>query len=238
MTALADSLGLQGELAAEIAEALVSLSVRMKKREWKRNRRRTQGLRVLFASQSNRAQSRHSAGGFKQSGAILWPGSRSIRFRAGARTTGIDAAQIYHYYEPLDSWKSKRSPKPSWHCVCSQICRGAPGSGAMCLLARRDYERALAEFGAAATLSPSDAEIGRLIASIKRRQGKWQESLQEYERVQKTDPQNQIPFANLSLPTPRSGAGRAARWAMQMRTMAPPHWLRKFKAVMSILVEG
>src|SRR5213080_4178396 len=95
----------------------------------------------------------------------------------------------------------------------------------------QDYERALAEFGAAAALSPSDAEIGRLIASIKRRQGKWQESLEEYERVQKTDPQNpntvrELVFTN----TARRRWPEASRWATQMRTMAPASLVAKIQS--------
>ena len=45
--------------------------------------------------------------------------------------------------------------------------------------------RALEQFETASSLSPSNGDIGRLIAAIKRRQGKWRESLEEYERVER-----------------------------------------------------
>jgi tetratricopeptide (TPR) repeat protein len=60
----------------------------------------------------------------------------------------------------------------------------------MHLLDGSDYERALKQFETASRLSPSNGDIGRLIAAVKRRQGKWQESLEEYERVARIDPQN------------------------------------------------
>src|SRR5207237_6722827 len=67
--------------------------------------------------------------------------------------------------------------------------------------------------------------------SIKRRQGKWQESLEEYERVQRTDPQNpntvrELVFTN----TAQRRWPEAARWATQMRTMAPASLVAKIQS--------
>jgi tetratricopeptide (TPR) repeat protein len=54
----------------------------------------------------------------------------------------------------------------------------------------QDYNRALVEFDTASRLSPNNSEAGGLIAAIKRRQGKWQESLDSYQKISKLDPQN------------------------------------------------
>jgi len=141
-------------------------------------------------------------------------------------------AQIYHYYEPLDSWKSKALAEAELALrLQPNLAEAHLALGQCAYWLDQDYERALAEFGAAAAFSPSDAEIGRLIASIKRRQGKWQESLQEYERVQKTDPQNpntvrELVFTNTAL----RRWPEASRWATQMRTMAPASLVAKIQS--------
>ena len=141
-------------------------------------------------------------------------------------------AQIYHYYEPLDSWKSKALAEAELALrLQPNLAEAHLALGQCAYWLDQDYDRALAEFGVAAALSPSDAEIGRLIASIKRRQGKWQESLQEYERVQKTDPQNpntvrELVFTN----TAQRRWPEASRWATQMRTMAPASLVAKIQS--------
>ena len=67
--------------------------------------------------------------------------------------------------------------------------------------------------------------------AMQRRQGKWQESLEEYERVQKTDPQNpntvrELVFTN----TAQRRWPEASRWARQMRTMAPASLVAKIQS--------
>ena len=141
-------------------------------------------------------------------------------------------AQIYHYYEPLDTWKSKALAEAELALrLQPNLAEAHLALGQCDYWIDQDYQRALAEFGAAAALSPSDAEIGRFIASIKRRQGKWQESLQEYERVQRTDPQNpntvrELVFTN----TAQRRWAEASRWATQMRTMAPASLVAKIQS--------
>jgi tetratricopeptide (TPR) repeat protein len=141
-------------------------------------------------------------------------------------------AQIYHYYEPLDTWKSKALAEAELALrLQPNLAEAHLALGQCDYWIDQDYERALAEFAEAATLSPSDAEIGRLIASIKRRQGRWQESLAEYERVQKTDPQNpntvrELVFTN----TAQRRWPEAARWATQMRMMAPASLVAKVQS--------
>src|SRR2546421_855373 len=95
----------------------------------------------------------------------------------------------------------------------------------------QDYERALEQFDIAARLSPSNGDIGRLIAAIKRRQGKWEESLKEYERVARLDPQNpntvrELIFTNTAM----RRWPEAARWVEQLRAMAPASIVAKIQS--------
>ncbi len=89
----------------------------------------------------------------------------------------------------------------------------------------------LAEFATAATLSPNNGEVGVFIASILRRQGKWQESLEMFEKSQKIDPQNpnivrNIIFVNAAM----RRWPETARWAAQMRAMAPDSAVAKIQS--------
>ena len=95
----------------------------------------------------------------------------------------------------------------------------------------QDYERALEQFDIAARLSPSNGDIGRLIAAIKRRQGKWEQSLKEYERVARLDPQNpntvrELIFTNTAM----RRWPEAARWVEQLRAMAPASIVAKIQS--------
>jgi serine/threonine-protein kinase len=93
-----------------------------------------------------------------------------------------------------------------------------------------DYDRTLAQFEIASRLSPNNGEIARLTAAIKRRQGKWQESLEAYQRVARIDPQNpnvirELVFTNTAM----RRWPEAARWAERMRAMAPASLVAKIQ---------
>src|SRR6476661_8066736 len=231
---LADSLGLQGELAGEIGEALrVSLSPDEKARVETKPAENSEAY--VFYLRANQIA--------RNPDTLLEELKKAEQFYGQAITLDPDfalaharlastRAEIYHYDEPLDSWKSKAFAEAELALrLQPNLAEAHLALGQCAYWLDQDYERALAEFGAAAALSPSDAEIGRLIASIKRRQGKWQESLQEYERVQKTDPQNpntvrELVFTNTAL----RRWPEAAHWAMQMRTMAPASLVAKVQS--------
>ena len=92
----------------------------------------------------------------------------------------------------------------------------------------QNYDRALGEFDIASRLSPNNSEAGGLIAAIKRRQGKWQESLNGYERISKLDPQNPNITRNLVFTyTAMRRWPEAARGAERMRAMAPASLVAK-----------
>jgi tetratricopeptide (TPR) repeat protein len=70
-----------------------------------------------------------------------------------------------------------------------------------------------------------------LIAAIKRRQGKWKEALEAYEKVARIDPQNpntvrELIFTNTAM----RRWPEAARWAEQLRAMAPASLVAKIQS--------
>jgi len=95
----------------------------------------------------------------------------------------------------------------------------------------QDYERALEQFTLASRLSPSNGDARRLIAAIRRREGKWEEALEAYERVAELDPQNpntvrEVLFTNTSM----RRWPQAAQWGERMRAMAPASLVAKMQS--------
>ena len=231
---LADSLGLQGELAAEIAEALrVTLTPDEKARvETKPTENSEAYVFYLHASQIARnpdtlLEDFKKAEQFYVQAVTLDPNFALAHARL-ASTCG----QIYHFYEPLDTWKTKARAQAELALrLQPNLAEAHLAIGQYYYWIDQDYERALAEFGAAAALSPSDGEVGELIASVQRRQGKWQESLETFERTHKLDPQNPNIVRNLLFTnTALRRWAEASRWAAQMRAMAPASLVAKIQS--------
>ena len=231
---LADSLGLQGELAAEIAEALrVTLSPDEKARvETKPTENSEAYVFYLRANQIARnpdtlLEDFKKAEQFYVQAIALDP-----NFALAHARLASTRAQIFHFYEPLDSWKSKARAEAELALrLQPNLAEAHLALGQCDYWIDQDYERALAEFGTAAVLAPSDGEVGQLIASIERRQGKWEESLETFAKNQKLDPQNPNIVRNLVFTnTALRRWPEASRWAAQMRTMAPASLVAKIQS--------
>jgi serine/threonine-protein kinase len=141
-------------------------------------------------------------------------------------------AEIFHFHEPLDSWETKARAEAEIALRLQPNLADAHFALGQCnYWMDRDYDRALQEFDIASRLSPNNSDIGRLIAAIKRRQGKWPESLEAYERIQKIDPQNpnsvrELVFTNTAM----RRWPEAAHWAQRMRAMAPASLVAKIQS--------
>jgi TolB-like protein/class 3 adenylate cyclase len=217
---LDDSLGLQGELAAEIASALrVALSPDEKVRvETKPTENANAYVFYLRANQISRSADTlledYKAAEQLYLQAIALDRNFAL---AHARLASV-RAEIFHFHEPLESWKTKaRSEAELALRLQPNLAEGHFALGQCIFWMDENYERALEEFGKALQLSPNNAEVGALIAAIKRRQGKWQESLEAYERAQKIDPQNaniarNILITNTALRHWRDAARAAEHW--------------------------
>src|SRR6266496_74593 len=150
---------------------------------------------------------------------------------AHARLASVRAA-VFHFYEPLDIWKDKaRSEAELALQLQPSLAEGHFALGQCIYWMDEDYDRALEQFDIAARLSPNNGDIGRLIAAIKRRQGKWQESLEAYRKNQKIDPQNpnvvrELVFTNTAM----RRWSEAAQWAERMRGMAPASLVAKIQS--------
>ena len=154
---------------------------------------------------------------------------------AHARLASI-RAEIFHFYEPLDSWKEKARAEAEIALRLQPNLAEAHFALGQCFYwIDGEYDRALEQFDVASHLSPNNSDIPRLIAAIERRQGKWQESLKAYAKVQKLDPKIRIACANLFLQIQPCAAGRNLR--VGRRRCGPwrrPRSLPRSKVAMSI----
>jgi tetratricopeptide (TPR) repeat protein len=150
---------------------------------------------------------------------------------AHARLASL-CAEVFHYYEPTESWRTKaRSEAEIALRLQPNLAEAHFALGQCIYWMDQDYERALQQFEIASHLSPSNGDAGRLIAAIKRRQGKWQEALEAYEGVVNIDPQNpnavrEVLFTNTAM----RRWPEAARWGERMRVMAPASLVAKMQS--------
>src|SRR5437867_5971942 len=231
---LADSLGLQGELASEIADALrATLSTDEQARVTAKPTQNPDAyVFYLRANQISRnpdtlLEDYKTAKQLYMQAIALDPNFAL----AHARLASV-CAEVFHYYEPTEDWETKARTEAQIALRLQPNLAEAHLALGQCIYwMDQDYERALEQFDIAARLSPSNGDIGRLIAAIKRRQGKWEQSLEEYERVARLDPQNpntvrELIFTNTAM----RRWPEAARLVEQLRAMAPASIVAKIQS--------
>jgi len=222
---LADSLGLQGELASQIANELkVTLSSDEKTNiETKPTDNSEAYLLYLQANQIERGPDTLLEDYKKAERLYVKAIGLDPRFALAHARLASTRAEIFHYYEPLDSWKTRARSSAETALQLQPSLGEAHLAIAQCIYwFERDYEAALAEFATAQRLAPNNNEIGGLIAAIKRRQGKWDEALEGYRQMSRLDPQNPNITRNLLFTcTSMRRWGDAAHEADRMRAIAP-----------------
>jgi tetratricopeptide (TPR) repeat protein len=186
---LTDSIGLQGELATEIARALrATLDPAEKTR--------------LATKPTNNSEAY-----------VLYLKAHELERTGGSKEDAIAIDEMYGQAVALDPkfvlavarqsmWNSVmyfvgRLPerKEKAHALATEALRLAPDSpeahlaqGNWLRMTERNYDAALKEFSIAAQALPNDPEILGQIGTIYRRQGRWREALANFRRAQELDP--------------------------------------------------
>ena len=222
---ISDALTLQGELATEIANALrATLSPEEKAHVGRKPTDNPDAYvfylhaRQLEIHPDTLLQDFKTAVQLYEQATRLDPGFALAHARLAATI-----ARIYHFYEPTPAWKERA------HAEALESLRLQPDMpeghyalGLSFYWLENDYRRALEEVQIAARLLPNDSEIGLIVAAIARREGRWQEALAGFRRVEMLDPQNGNIVRNLVY---TYGALRmwpeAARAAERLNTLAP-----------------
>ncbi|MGH8164240.1 MAG: tetratricopeptide repeat protein, partial [Rhodanobacteraceae bacterium] len=222
---VAGSLGLEGELATEIANALRATltpeeKIRVKRKPTENADAYDLYLRALPYEQDPDALLQdYDRAAQLYSRAIALDPSFALAHAHLASTY----AESYHFYEPLDDLEKKAKSEAEIALELEPNLSEAHFALGQCSYwMDGDYNRALAEFNRAQELAPNDSNIGMLIAAIRRREGHWEEALAAYERIEKVDPQNPNIVRNLFIThmAMRQWAG-AARSAARMQQLAP-----------------
>jgi TolB-like protein/Flp pilus assembly protein TadD len=197
---LEDSLGLQGELAAEIANTLhATLSPEEKTRVQQKptNNADAYALYLRASALEHKPDTLlqdYQAAVELYSQAIALDPSFAL---AHARLASTCAA-IFHFHEPLDNWASKaRAESAAALRLDPNLAEGHVAQGLCLYWMDQNYEAALAEFSRAAQLAPNDGHVVALIAALKRRRGRFHEAISQYEQAAKLDPRNPNVARNL-----------------------------------------
>jgi len=231
---LADSLGLQGELASEIADALrATLSTEEQARvATKPTQNPDAYVFYLRANQISRnpdtlLEDYKTAEQLYLQAIALDPNFAL----AHARLASV-CAEVFHFYEPTEAWRTKARAEADIALRLQPNLAEAHFALGQCIYwMDQDYDRALEQFEIASRLAPSNGDIARLIAAIKRRQDKWEQALEEYERVARLDPQNQNTVRELIfINTAMRRWPEAALWAERMRALAPTSIVAKIQS--------
>ncbi len=141
-------------------------------------------------------------------------------------------AEIFHFHEPLDTWKDRARQEASAALRLQPDLGEAHFAEGQCAYwFDQDYERALSQFALAQRVLPNDSNIGAYVAAIRRRQGRWEESLSVYQRMEKLDPQNPNIIRNvLFTNTAMRRWPQAALAAARFRAVAPDSIVAKIQS--------
>ena len=190
---LHDSLGIEGQLASQVAEALrASLTPDEKARvaEKPTNSARAYDLylqaRQYEFNPDTFLQDYRTAEQLYVQAITLDPAFALAHARLAAT-----CARIYHFYEPTDAWRKRARAEAEKALELQPNLGEAHHALGLCYYwFSRDYPNALHEFEIARTLLPNDTHVPWDIAAIKRRQGQWQEAVSNYQEILTHDPQN------------------------------------------------
>jgi TolB-like protein/Flp pilus assembly protein TadD len=147
----------------------------------------------------------------------------------------------YHTFDPTPARREKaRASANEALRLQPDLPEGHLALGFAYYYGDRDYERALAEFEIAKRDLPNDAQAYMAIGAIQRRQGKWKESIANFEKSVALDPKNVSSLYNLGLTHLALGQYEAADKMFDRALEAAPDAFssRALKGVMAILWKG
>ena len=231
---IADSLGLEGELATEIADALrAQLTPEEKVRVATKPTQNPEAY-ILYLRALPYEQGPDTLNQDYRQAVDLYSKAIALdpNFALARAHLASTCAEIFHFVEPLDSWKDRaRSEAEAALRLQPDLGEAHFALGQCAYWFDEDYERALAEFAIAQKILPNDSNIGAYVAAIRRRQGRWDEALATYERMEKLDPQNpnilrNVLFTNSSMRRWPQAAQAAARF----RAVAPDSLVAKIQS--------
>ena len=220
-----DALSLQGELATEIARALRATLSPEEKEQVERKPTSNADAYALYLRARHYELSPDTLLQDYKLAEQLYAEAIALdpEFALAHARLATTRAAIFHYHEPLETWKAKvLAGAEEALRLQPNLAEAHSALGYYYYWTERNYERALREFSRAQQLAPSAASIASVIAAIHRRQGHWQEAAGMYERAVTLDPQNASVVTNsLYTLTGMRDWPAAARMAERLRRLVP-----------------
>jgi serine/threonine protein kinase/tetratricopeptide (TPR) repeat protein len=188
---VADSIGLQGELATQIAAALKTTLAPEEMSRFAAKPTANSEAYVLYLTARGTGNDIEAERLYMQATA-LDPAFGLAWARASIVNSTISTAMTVDH----------RARKAKARAQAEEALRLSPTLGeahmalGLCLYwGEKQYDAALKEFEVAAATSPNNAEIYTYVGGIYRRQGRWRDSVASFERALSLDPRNaQIAF--------------------------------------------
>jgi TolB-like protein/Tfp pilus assembly protein PilF len=190
---MADSLGLQGELASEIATELrATLSPEEKDRVETKPTENPDAYVLYLKARTYESNPDRLFEDFKlaeglYSEALQHDPSFALAYARLAATLG----RIYVWFDPTDERKAQiKKNADKALALKPDLGEGHLALGLYYYWTEKNYDKALEQFRVAAAALPNDSEIGYASAAIRRRQGKWKENLELLKKSESVDPRN------------------------------------------------
>ncbi|HVF70505.1 MAG TPA: tetratricopeptide repeat protein [Chthoniobacterales bacterium] len=190
---LEDSLGLQGELAAEIANELrATLSPEEKGRVETKPTENAEAYVLYLKARGYEANPDRLFEDFKLAERLY---SEALQhdpsFALAHARLAATLARIYHWFDPTDERKIQiRKSAEKALQLKPDLGEGHLALGLYYYWTEANYDRALEQFRIASAALPNDSEIGYVSAAIRRRQGKWKDNLELLRKSETVDPGN------------------------------------------------
>lgn len=190
---ITDALTLQGELATEIAEKLRATLTPEEKQRVETKPTDNADAYVLFLRARQYEQGPDTLLQDFRVAEQLYTQAVALdpAFALAHARLAQTCAEIFHFHEPTEIWKTKARAEAELALRLQPNLGEAHYARGLCAYwFDSNYAAALEAFAAAARLSPSATEPSFMSAAIRRRQGRWQEALDAYNRIALLDPQN------------------------------------------------
>jgi TolB-like protein/DNA-binding winged helix-turn-helix (wHTH) protein/Flp pilus assembly protein TadD len=191
---ITDSIGLQGELASEIAAALRAKLAPEEKARLEAKPTENPEAYALYLKALGREGAVNRSTEDLVAAEELYGKAIALDPKFALACARLSIVNSYH-----GGWASdnNRALNAKARVAAEEALRLSPSLGeahmalGLCLYwAEKDYPAALKEFSIAEKTSPNEPDILQYIGGIYRRQGRWRESLAAYDRAQELDPRN------------------------------------------------
>jgi len=183
---VADSIGLQGELATQIAAALKATLAPEEKARLNAGPTTSSEAYVLYLTALGKEATDEIAAEqlYVQATAI------DPKFALAYARASLLNSRIATSHEPRARMAKARAQAEEALRVSPTLGEVHMALGLCLYFGEKKYDAALKEFEIAAAASPNNAEIYRYVGGIYRRQGRWRDSLVAIDRAQSLDPRN------------------------------------------------